>query len=283
MYHLVKYKKEQRFSTILIISTAQHHHLNSSTSSTIMYINKHINKTVVSTLVLSALCVNAGVISTTDISTTTPAPSTTTTTTIASSVPTSDPVYPCNDTFDVTKEFNKTSVNIIQTATYYNVSSWNNVTEKLEYNKVPFNLSGTMTLINGCYFQLSNFTFTPFVQTLWYGKEQGNYTIGDPISNWSILENFNKTNLVYYLMEGKSFSTFNSIILYSYEMGLQLGYAQFPRAKNSTKKNNGTRGIADGSDTNDYGSGAFSGRNNVSSRWLIFICSLLVGVISIVF
>jgi len=166
--------------------------------------------------------------------------------------------YSCNSTLDISKNFTKLAIPIIQSSTYYNVSTWNNVTNVTEITRQNLTISGTVTMLDPCSFELTNFTYTPFVaDTVWYGKQNGTFTIGKQVSNWSILPvNTTQPQLHYQLMDGVTFENIDTLIIYSPFHETQLAYVQFPRSK-SVKQNETVHGITNGNSSYwDYSSSA---------------------------
>ena len=181
--------------------------------------------------------------------------------------------------------FSKAGAKITQVAQYYNTTT---VVESLDSsNKTVFEtvvtptyftVSGGITILDACTFQLDNVTITSVApDTVWYGKVSSDYTVGQQISG-SIVP-MNDTTTSYTLMNGVTFESIDTLIMFSRVDQLQLAYVTFPRkvADASAGVDTSTSGVASGSQNGtastqgSQGSGSFRSNSPSSSVTLVFI------------
>lgn len=201
-----------------------------------------------------------------------------------SALPTED-VSACRQ-IDLSKFFSKAGAKITQVAQYYNTTTYSNVTVGNETHVEPvvtptyFTISGSVTIIDACSFQLDNFTISSVApDTYWYGKMSSNYSVGDIVS-WGAIVPLNDTTVGYSLIDGKTFESIDTLIMYSKSAGLQLAYVTFPRRTDSG--NNGVAGGNTNGTTGSSSSSSASARGSPTiSTYIILVISIVVALVSL--
>ncbi|CAM6054316.1 unnamed protein product [Sphagnum tenellum] len=97
-------------------------------------------------------------------------------------------------------------------------------------------ISGTVSIVDGCNFAVKNFTYLPGSNdTVWYGRLNGNYTVGKQASP-VVFTRFNNSDVLFTFTNGVSWNDMDSLVLYSNSLSMQMAYASFnlPRPTTST-------------------------------------------------
>ncbi|CAG8462133.1 5139_t:CDS:2 [Paraglomus occultum] len=113
------------------------------------------------------------------------------------------------------------------------------ITKTSSYNGVPITLTGTLSILDGCRFQVDGFTYTTALPlSFWFGSN-GLDSTGTQIVQAQVAQVANPANIQYQLMNGTKFDSFNTILLASKADNVIIGYAQISKP-NQTTTNNGT-------------------------------------------
>jgi len=95
-------------------------------------------------------------------------------------------------------------------------------------------ISGTIKVIDGCSFEVDNFFYTSVAnETVWYGRLNGNYSVGARISD-AVISTANNVTVVYELLPSVRWDDLDTLIMYSTGDRMQVAYARFDFAE--TKK-----------------------------------------------
>ena len=101
-------------------------------------------------------------------------------------------------------------------------------------NGTDLNVSGTVTVINGCSFSVAKFTYLPGSNdTAWYGRLNGEFTVSFPVSDTIVPAMKGSTSPTYTLDPSITWDKLDTLILYSRDNKLQVGYARFNFAENA--------------------------------------------------
>lgn len=98
-------------------------------------------------------------------------------------------------------------------------------------------ISGFAKIVDGCTFSVENFTFLPGSNdTVWYGRKDGDYNIGQRISTESFVSYNESEQVEFTLSSNVSLYDFDTMVLYSREYEVQMAYAKFdfPRPRSSS-------------------------------------------------
>lgn len=101
-------------------------------------------------------------------------------------------------------------------------------------NGTALNVDGTITIVDGCAFKVSNFTYLPGSDnTRWYGRVNGNFTVSFPVSDDVVPPTTNgSVDMSFNLNPSITWDQLDTLILYSLSDKLQAGYARFNFAQN---------------------------------------------------
>lgn len=101
-------------------------------------------------------------------------------------------------------------------------------------NGTALNVDGIITIVDGCAFKVSNFTYLPGSDnTRWYGRVNGNFTVSFPVSDDVVPPTTNgSVDMSFNLNPSITWDQLDTLILYSLSDKLQVGYARFNFAQN---------------------------------------------------